>query len=206
MFNGIVEEMGVVERIDHRKNLSVLKVRARKVFKGARKGDSIAVDGVCLTVTDAAPRILTFDLMRETLVKTSLGTLKPAARVNLERALKAGGRISGHFVTGHIDEIGVIQEKITQTNYTELRVSLPYTLKRYVVPKGSISLDGVSLTVGEVKRGYFSVYLIPFTKEVTTLGGKRKGDKVNIETDILAKYILNRGQGEDDKGGCHAWV
>ena len=191
MFNGIVEETGVVERIDHRKNLSVLKVRARKVFKGVRKGDSIAVDGVCLTVTDAASHVLTFDLMRETLVKTSLGKLKPADRVNLERALKVGGRISGHFVAGHVDAVGRVEAKVSAANYTELRVRLPKTLRRYIAPKGSVCLDGVSLTVGEVKKDYFSVYLIPLTLRVTTLGLKREGDGVNIEVDILARYILN---------------
>ncbi len=191
MFNGIVEETGVVERIDHRKNLSVLKVRAWKVFKGVHNGDSIAVDGACLTVTDAATPLLTFDLMRETLVKTSLGKLKAGDRVNLERALKAGGRISGHFVTGHVDAVGAVIKKVTKTNYTELRVRLPKTLRRYIAPKGSVCLDGVSLTVGEVKKDYFSVYLIPLTMRVTTLGLKREGDGVNIEVDILARYILN---------------
>jgi riboflavin synthase len=189
MFNGIIEEMGVVDRINRRRNLSILKVRAQKILKGTKAGDSIAVNGVCLTVTDVAAHTLTFDLMKETLVRTSLGGLKPAARVNLERALRVGGRISGHFVTGHIDGVAVIQDRIDKTNDTDLRVSLAKELARYIVPKGSVCLDGVSLTVGEVKAAFFSVYLIPFTKEVTTLGFAKNGDKVNIETDILAKYI-----------------
>lgn len=189
MFNGIVEETGIVRGVERRKNLSVLKITGCKVLKGTRRGDSIAVNGVCLTVTNAASGVLTFDLMRETLAKTSLGKLKVGAKVNLERALKVGGRLSGHFVTGHVDAVGVVREKITRPNYTELRVGLPRALKRYVVPKGSISLDGVSLTVGEVKNDYFSVYLIPLTLEVTTLGGKQRGDWVNIEIDILARYV-----------------
>lgn len=194
MFNGIVEEIGVVDALEHRKNLSVIKVRARKVLKGTKPGDSIAVDGVCLTVTDKKKDILAFDMMRETVSKTSLGRLRRGDKVNLERALKAGGRVSGHFVTGHVDDVGRIEGKTTAANYTELSIRLPRGLGKYIVPKGSVCLDGVSLTVGKVGKGRFSVYLIPFTKQVTTLGAKKKGDQVNIETDILAKYVLNRGK------------
>ena len=154
-------------------------------------GDSIAVNGVCLTVTNVREDILTFDIMRETLIKTNLGTLQPKSRVNLERALKANGRIDGHFVSGHVDDLGRIIARITGENYTELRIGIKKSLMKYIAPKGSVCLDGVSLTIGEVKKTYFSVYLIPFTLEVTTLGAMKKGDKVNIETDILAKYILN---------------
>ena len=195
MFNGIVEEIGIVAALEHQKNLSVLKVRARKVLKGTRLGDSIAVDGVCLTVTDKKKDILAFDMMRETVDKTSLGRLRHGDKVNLERALKAGGRISGHFVTGHVDDVGRIEGKIAETNYTELSIRLPKGLDKYIVPKGSVCLDGVSLTVGKVQRNSFTVYLIPFTKQITTLGAKKKGDWVNIETDILAKYVLNSVRG-----------
>lgn len=194
MFNGIVEEIGIVDALERRKNLSVLKVRARKVLKGTKLGDSIAVDGVCLTVTDKKKNVLAFDMMRETVNKTSLGRLRRGEKVNLERALKAGGRVSGHFVTGHVDNVGRIEGKTTAVNYTELSVRLPRGLGKYIVPKGSVCLDGVSLTVGKVGKKHFSVYLIPFTKQVTTLDAKKKGDPVNIETDILAKYVLNRGK------------
>ena len=195
MFNGIVEEIGVVDALERRKNLSVLKVRARKVLKGTKLGDSIAVDGVCLTVTDKKKNVLVFDMMRETVNKTSLGQLRRGDKVNLERALKAGGRVSGHFVTGHVDGVGRIEDKITGPNYAELSIRLPKGLGKYIVPKGSVSIDGVSLTVGKVGKDRFSVYLIPFTKQVTTLGAKKKGGWVNIETDILAKYLLNSVKG-----------
>lgn len=192
MFNGIIEEIGIVEQINFKKNLTILKVRAQKISKGVKPGASIAVDGACLTVTGAKSAVLTFDIMRESLLATTLGSLKIKTKVNLERALKANGRINGHFVTGHVDTVGVIKEKVAQTNYIELRIGLTKDVKRTIVPKGSICLDGVSLTVGKVKKLYFSVYLIPFTKQATTLGSKKKGDKVNIETDVLAKYVLNK--------------
>lgn len=195
MFNGIVEEIGVVDALERRKNLSVLKVRARKVMSGTKPGDSIAVEGVCLTVTEKKKNILAFDMMRETVSKTSLGRLRRGDKVNLERALKAGARVSGHFVTGHVDDVGRIEKKVAETNYTELSIRLPEELGKYIVPKGSVALDGVSLTVGKVGKGRFSVYLIPFTKQVTTLGAKKKGDPVNIETDILAKYLFNSVKG-----------
>jgi len=192
MFTGIIEETGAVKAISSRKNLSVLKVRAKKVLKGAKPGTSISVNGACLTVTDIKQDTLVFDVMRETLLKTNLGIVRPGSRVNLERALKANSRMDGHFVTGHVDALGIVKQRIEQENYTEIQISAARDLMRYIAPKGSVSLDGVSLTIGEVKRTYFSVYLIPFTLEVTTLGSWKKGNKVNIETDILAKYILKK--------------
>lgn len=195
MFNGIVEEIGTVDALERRKNLAVLKVRARKALKGTNPGDSIAVDGVCLTVTDKRKDILAFDMMRETVSKTSLGRLRRGDKVNLERALKADGRVNGHFVTGHIDGVGRVEARIVEANYMELSIRTPKGLGRYIASKGSVCLDGVSLTVGKVSKDRFSVYLIPFTKQVTTLGSKKKGGRVNIETDILAKYLLNSVRG-----------
>lgn len=192
MFTGIIEETGAVKAISSKKNLSVLKVRAKKVLKGIKLGASVAVNGTCLTVTGIKKNVLAFDIMRETLLKTNLGVLKPKDCVNLERALKANSRVDGHFVTGHVDDLGVVKQRIERENYVEFRIGITKGLMRYIVEKGSVSIDGVSLTIGEVKKTYFSVYLIPFTLEVTTLGSKKKGDKVNIETDILAKYILKK--------------
>lgn len=193
MFNGIVEEMGTVQHILARENLYVVKIKAKKVLRGMKPGDSLAVDGVCLTVTAKRRGILTFDIMQETIRTTTWGCLKTGQKVNLERALTFHSRISGHFVTGHIDDTGWIQKKITKANYTQLQIGLrKKRLIQYIVPKGSVALDGVSLTVGTVNKDHFSVYLIPLTKRATTLGFKQKGDQVNIETDILAKYILNR--------------
>jgi len=192
MFTGIIEETGIVVGLKDKKNLSILKVEVGKTLKGIKKGDSIAVNGVCLTVADIQKGVLCFDVMKESLTCTTLGALKIADKVNLERALKAGGRLDGHFVTGHVDDVVELQEIIERENYTEFRMDLKKGLSKYLVPKGSVCLDGISLTVGEVKKNYFSIYLIPFTKQVTTFGSKIVGSKINIETDILAKYILNK--------------
>jgi len=193
MFTGIIEETGTVTQVDAKKNLAVLKIRAKSVLKGMKKGDSLLVEGVCLTATNILKGIVTFDVMRETMLKTTLGKLKAKSKVNLELALKASGRFNGHFVTGHIDDVGIVRKRITQKNNIELQISVPQKFLKYIVPKGSICLDGISLTVGQVQKNYFSVYIIPFTDKNTTLGFKKKGDCVNIETDLLAKYILNHG-------------
>ena len=190
MFKGIVEEKGVVTRIQEKKNLLVLTLKANKVIRGTGIGDSIAVDGVCLTVVKKKNQELTFDIMYETIRKTTLKYLRKGSPVNCERALKVSSRIDGHFVQGHVDGVGQIDKKVTKENYVEFRIQLPKTLSPYLVSKGSVAVDGISLTVGEVKGNRFSVYIIPHTLEVTTLGVKKDKDKVNIETDILAKYIL----------------
>lgn len=190
MFSGIVEETGVIKNIIKKTNLSTLHIQAKKVLEDTQEGSSISVGGVCLTVTQRMRDILVFDIMLETIQKTTLGALKVGSKVNLERALQMTSRISGHFVSGHVDHMEDVVDVITRENYTEIRVSISPDLKRYVVPKGSVCLDGVSLTVGEVRERDFSVYLIPFTLQVTTLGQNKKGDKINVETDILAKYVL----------------
>ena len=192
MFSGIVEEPGVVTKIVHKKNLNIISVKVKAVHRGTKIGDSISVDGVCLTVTHKANAVLTFDIMLETIRKTTLRYAQPGTRVNLERALKVSDRISGHFVSGHVDGVGVITDRITKENYEEFWVAVPKQLARYVVPKGCACIDGISLTVGEVGAARFSVYIIPHTLKVTTLGLKNEGDKVNIETDLLAKYVLSQ--------------
>jgi riboflavin synthase len=191
MFSGIVEEYGNVVSIEEKENLSIIRIKAKKVAQGTKEGDSISVAGVCLTVVDVRESVLTFDIMKETIDKTILGHLRPGKNVNLERALKMSDRISGHFVSGHVDNMETVKDVITGPNYTELQITICKELAKYIVPKGSVCLDGVSLTIGDVRETFFSVYLIPFTLEVTTLGQNRKGDKINIETDILAKYILS---------------
>ncbi|MFA5088755.1 MAG: riboflavin synthase [Candidatus Omnitrophota bacterium] len=190
MFSGIVEEKGVVRKIEKRQNLYVLSVRAGKIIRGIKAGDSVSVNGVCLTMTKVSGDILNFDLMKETILKTTFQYLRSGSEVNLERALRMSDRIGGHFVTGHVDGVGRIKKIVTLPNYVELQIAIDGDLDPYFVPKGSACIDGVSLTVGEVKRNYFSVYLIPYTLDVTTLGQKTVRDRVNIETDILAKYIL----------------
>ncbi len=190
MFTGIIEAASQVVSLVKKENLFVLAVKKPAAFNDVRIGDSIANDGVCLTVTSIKNGCFYFDLMKETLDATTLKHWKAGGVVNLERALKAESRIGGHFVTGHVDAIGVISDVRTLTNYVEYRISIPKALMRYVVPKGSVAVDGISLTVGEVKKKWFAVYFIPHTLAVTGIGSRVPGDKVNIETDLLAKYIL----------------
>ena len=190
MFTGIVETVSPVVSLLKKENLFALAVKRPKVFTDVHVGDSVANDGVCLTVTSLKGGCLHFDLMKETLDATSLKRLKAGVGVNLERAMKAEARIGGHFVTGHVDAVGVIKDIRTLPNYVEYRIAIPADLMRFVAPKGSVAIDGISLTVGEVKKGWFAVYFIPHTLNVTTIGGKKVGDEVNIETDLLAKYIL----------------
>lgn len=197
MFSGIVEETGTIVKVSKKTNLVTIDVKAKEVVKDTKAGDSIAVNGVCLTVTKRKANIVTFDIMLETMRATTLGLCEEGVRVNLERALRMNDRISGHFVTGHVDDMATVKDIVTGENYTEIQIKLPAALVKYVVPKGSVTLDGVSLTVGGVKKGQFSVYLIPFTLDVTNLGIKQKGDKINIETDILAKYIFSRAEYAD---------
>ena len=190
MFSGIVEEKGIVAGIRKKENLIILSIKAKKVLKGVKIGDSISVDGACLTVTKIKNNVVDFDIMKETIDKTTLKFLRVGSEVNLEGALRVNDRLGGHFVSGHIDCVGVIQKRISKPNYEEFQIEIPRPLSRYLAPKGSVSVDGISLTLGEVKKNVFYIYIIPHTLDVTTLGRKRDGDHVNIETDLLAKYIL----------------
>jgi riboflavin synthase len=194
MFTGIVEAVAKVKALQKRENLYTLLIERPKAFKKVVIGESIANDGACLTVTSIKGGCLSFDLMKETLEATTLKHLSAGSKVNLERAMKADARLGGHFVTGHVDAVGRIKDIRTLPNYVEYRISLQKDLMRYVVPKGSVAIDGISLTVGEVKKDWFAVYFIPHTLEVTTIGSKKVGAEVNIETDLLAKYIL-KGRG-----------
>ena len=190
MFTGIVEQLGIIKAIDHKKNLIVLKIDAKTLASQIKLGDSVAINGVCLTACQKKGRIVSFDLMKETIEKTSLKEAVPGSKVNLELALRADSRFGGHFVTGHVDELGIIKKIEKAKNWISITVSISKTNQKYIVPKGSVTLDGISLTVGKVGKDSFDVYLIPYTLKVTNLGVKKVGDSVNIETDILAKYIL----------------
>ena len=190
MFTGIVEEQGKVKKIINKKNLMVLFVQTGKVYRGIGIGDSVAVDGVCLTVTQKTGRVLAFDIMLETIQKTTLKNLKPGISVNLERSLRADGRLGGHFVMGHVDGVGAVKDKVLMENYVEYQIAVDESLAKYLAPKGCIAIDGISLTIGWVKGNLFSIYLIPHTLDVTTLGEKKPGGEVNVETDILARYLL----------------
>ena len=192
MFTGIIERIGIVKRIETKKNLLVFSIDMGPLAKKVRLGDSVAVSGVCLTVASKMARIATFDLMKETIAKTSLRFLGVGGQVNLELALQAGSRLGGHFVTGHVDEVAVIKHIAHEKNWVALRLGVSKMNHKYFVPKGSVSIDGISLTIGKVGRGYVDVYLIPYTLKITTLGLKKTGDYVNIETDILAKYLLEK--------------
>ncbi len=190
MFTGIVEAVATVTSLIRKKNLYVLTVAKPALFDDVKVGDSIANDGVCLTVTSLRAGALQFDLMKETLEATTLKHAATGGKLNLERAMKADARLGGHFVTGHVDAVACITKVRTLANYVEYRITPDKALMRYLVPKGSVAVDGISLTVGEVTKKWFAVYFIPHTLEVTTIGAKKAGDHVNIETDLLAKYIL----------------
>lgn len=191
MFTGIIEDIGIVEGVEKKANLYTLALRAPKISRGIRLGDSVCVDGVCLTVTRLRKTIVDFDMMKETLDKTTLGEAHKGSKVNLERALKAGGRFGGHMVTGHVDGLSRVKDILRDENYVEFKLSIPAGLKKFIVPKGSVCLNGISLTVGKVTKDAFSVYLIPFTMRATTMADKKAGDVLNIEADIIARYILN---------------
>ena len=189
MFTGIVEELGVVTAWDDLPEAARLTVRGPLVTSDAGHGDSIAVNGVCLTVVEAKDGAFTADVMKETLARSALGALRVGSPVNLERAVRLQDRLGGHLVQGHVDGTGELLAVEPDSHWTVVRVSLPDGLGRYVVEKGSITVDGVSLTVSAVDHMWFEVSLIPTTLEVTTLGRNGVGDPVNLEVDITAKYI-----------------
>jgi riboflavin synthase len=189
MFTGIVEELGEVTAMTDRGDSVRLTVRGPLVLEGTRRGDSVAVNGVCLTVVDADGQTFTADVMRETLDRSALGALAAGSPVNLERPMRLDGRLGGHLVQGHVDGTGRIEQRTASEHWEVVRISLPQDLERYVVHKGSITVDGVSLTVASVAPGELTVSLIPTTLAMTTLGHKGVGDPVNLEVDVVAKYV-----------------
>ncbi|MCI8303038.1 MAG: riboflavin synthase [Lawsonibacter sp.] len=189
MFTGIVEEMGAVRAIRRGAHSSVLSIGASLILSDLKLGDSVAVNGVCLTATGKDAGGFTADVMHETLNRSALGLLAPGSPVNLERAMAAGGRFGGHIVSGHIDGTGTITATRQDDNAVWYTVKAAPELLRYVVEKGSITIDGISLTVARAERDRFSVSLIPHTASVTVLGRKGPGDVVNLETDIIGKYV-----------------
>ncbi|KRC99153.1 MULTISPECIES: riboflavin synthase [unclassified Streptomyces] len=189
MFTGIVEELGEVTAVENLGDASRFRLRGPVVTDGAKHGDSIAVNGVCLTVVEHEGDEFTADVMAETLNRSSLGALAVGSRVNLERPTAVGSRLGGHIVQGHVDGTGEVLERRPSENWEIVKVSLPAELARYVVEKGSVTVDGISLTVVEAGRDHFTVSLIPTTLALTTLGLKQPGDPVNLEVDIVAKYV-----------------
>ena len=189
MFTGIVEELGEVTAREDLPDAARLTVRGPLVTGDARHGDSIAVNGVCLTVVATADGAFTADVMKVTLDRSSLGALAVGSPVNLERAVRLQDRLGGHVVQGHVDGTAEILAVTPDRHWTVVRLSLPDDLDRYVVPKGSITVDGISLTVADTAAGWLEVSLIPTTLALTTLGRKGVGDPVNLEVDITAKYV-----------------
>ncbi len=189
MFTGIVEELGEVTAVEKLGDSSRLRLRGPVVTQGAQHGDSIAVNGVCLTVVDHEGDEFTADVMAETLKRSSLGALTVGSRVNLERPTAVGARLGGHLVQGHVDGTGTILAREPSENWEIVKISLPAGLSRYVVEKGSLTVDGISLTVVDAGPDYFTVSLIPTTLALTTLGHKQAGDPVNLEADVIAKYV-----------------
>ena len=189
MFTGIIEEKGIISKIMKTDSQAVLTIKASKIMNDIHKGDSIAVNGICLTVTAFSKNEFQADVMHETLNRTSLKMLKPGSSVNLERAMAADGRFGGHIVSGHIDGTGKI------TEIKEDSLAIWYTIEaspeilRYIVEKGSVAIDGISLTVAKVTQTTFSVSTIPHTRKITTLGERKKGDMVNLQNDIVGKYV-----------------
>ncbi|MER6787786.1 riboflavin synthase [Streptomyces sp. NPDC000658] len=189
MFTGIVEELGEVTAVENLGDASRFRLRGPVVTDGAKHGDSIAVNGVCLTVVEHEGDEFTADVMAETLNRSSLGALGVGSRVNLERPTAVGARLGGHIVQGHVDGTGAVLERRPSENWEIIKISLPEGLARYVVEKGSITVDGISLTVVDAGPDHFTVSLIPTTLALTTLGLKQPGDPVNLEVDIVAKYV-----------------
>jgi riboflavin synthase len=189
VFTGIVEELGEIVALDPSTDSARITVRGPVVTSDAKHGDSIAVNGVCLTVLEVVDGAFTADVMAETLNRSSLGALQPGSPVNLERPMRLSARLGGHLVQGHVDGVGVIVSRQPGDAWEIVTVSLPESIARYVVEKGSITVDGISLTVTVVTDSTFSVSLIPATLELTTLGRKTVGDPVNLEVDVVAKYV-----------------
>ena len=194
MFTGIVEEVGTLVVREDQSDAAVLQIQAKRVLEGVALGDSIAVNGVCLTVTRVDGDVWSTDVMAETLSRSSLGSVVAGAPVNLERAVTPHTRLGGHLMQGHVDGIGAIVGRVPGEHWEVVRIALPADLARYVVEKGSIAVDGVSLTVSavspaDIPEPWFEVSLIPTTLRETTLGSRAPGEFVNLEVDVIAKYV-----------------
>jgi len=189
LFTGIIEELGRIKSLSLKGSSGKISISAEKVLDGTNVGDSIAVNGVCLTVIELLKDGFAADVMAETVRRSSLGKLQPGDYVNLERAMAANGRFGGHIVSGHIDGTGRIISKIKEENAIWIKISADADILKYIVEKGSICIDGISLTVAAVDNKSFSVSIIPHTSEETTLTSKKSGDIVNLETDIVGKYV-----------------
>lgn len=199
IFTGIIEEIGEINKINRGSNSFQLYISAQKVVSDVSTGDSICVNGVCLTVIEFGKNYFAADVMPETVEKTTLKNLKSGQRVNLERALRLEDRMGGHIVQGHVDGVGTILQKETLDIAVIYKIQAPANVLKYTVPKGSIAIDGISLTVIDVYSDSFTVSLIPHTAQLTILGSKKSGDQVNLETDIIGRYIEKFLKAGDEK-------
>jgi len=200
MFAGIIQGLGKVERLSVAKGngkAARMTVDLGRLSRGLKIGDSVSINGACLTVVGIKNSSASFEMVGETMKKTALGSLTIGDKVNIEQSLRVGDTIDGHFVLGHVDGVGIIAEKLKQKNQTKLWIRIDKKLMKYVVPKGSIAIDGISLTVVDVTKDKISIALIPHTLAATTLGIKGKGDKVNVEMDLLGKYARKVLTGKD---------
>ena len=197
MFTGIVAELGEVAAIEHVGDAARLTIRGST--EGMSPGDSVAVNGVCLTVTGLTDHTFTADVMGETLARSGLGALTPGTPVNLEQSVRLADRLGGHLVQGHVDATAAIVSRAKAANWDQVRIGLPDQISRYVVEKGSIAVDGISLTVSALGDGWFEVCLIPETLKRTTMGAREPGDIVNLEVDVIAKYVERMLAGEGAK-------
>ena len=200
MFTGLVEEVGSVSALARKASGLELTVGCRNVREGLRIGDSVAVDGVCLTATNILPTGFVTQVVAETLSRTTLGSFTPGRAVNLERALRAQDRLGGHIVQGHVDGIARVLEVLAQGQSKVMRLSVPEVARAYLVPKGSVAIDGVSLTIARLEDDVMEIWLVPHTLANTTLGQKKPGEAVNLEVDVLAKYVARMLQREEHAG------
>lgn len=189
MFTGIIEEKGKIEAVKHGAKSCELLISANKIFDDLKIGDSVAVNGICLTATDVKPPLFTADVMAETIRRTSIGEIPKGGYVNLERAMQLNGRFGGHIVSGHIDGTGTVISMKREDNAVWVTIRADSKILKYIIEKGSVALDGISLTVANVENDRFSVSVIPHTAQETTLLDKKSGDKINIECDVVGKYI-----------------
>ncbi|MBN2009173.1 riboflavin synthase [candidate division KSB1 bacterium] len=189
MFTGLIEEIGTIRQVQRRSTSIRISIQANKILDDLKIDDSVAVNGACLTAVEVGPDYFSVDAVAETLAKTTLNDLRPSAPVNLERALRLQDRLGGHLVQGHIDTVARIQQFQQGNEGGDLRIEMPQELLKYVIPKGSITIDGISLTVAEITGHVIRLAIIPHTLKQTILQYKRRGDMVNIEVDLLAKYI-----------------
>jgi len=202
VFTGLILEMGELTSLKRRSGGAVLTLKADRIATAAAAGDSIAINGVCLTVVSKSNKEISFDLSDETLGATNLGRLKPGDRINLESSLTPDSKMGGHFVTGHVDSAGKIRSRETLGDMLKFEIEAPQDVLRFLVKKGSVAVDGISLTVVDILKDGFTLIIIPHTARLTTLGVKGPGDTVNLETDILGKYVarfMNREEVKNNK-------